>query len=187
MITSEELRQVLSYDKNTGVFIWSKNMGGFAKAGSIAGATDSKGYRQIRVKKKLYLAHRLAWLYVHGKFPDLHLDHIDRNPQNNAISNLRECSRFENHQNMSLRRNSTSGFTGVCYEARFKKWTAHISFNGKTIVVGRFKTKELAIEARIKAKKEIHKFHPYQVISTNHMTLIESNDVQQEQTQADSR
>lgn len=128
----------------------------------MAGSLDSKGYVQIKIKGRLYLAHRLAWLYVHGVFPDSHLDHIDRNPKNNAIANLRICSRPENHQNLGLRSNNTSGVTGVSWNKRSGQWLAYINVNGVRHRIGLFSDKSAAVAARLNAKRDLHKFHPIQ-------------------------
>lgn len=162
MLTQNELISLLDYDRATGEFRWIRSMGGKAKAGSIAGATDSKGYTQIRVSKRLYLAHRLAWLYVYGEWPRKHLDHIDRNPKNNAIGNLRECTHAENHQNVGVRSDSSSGITGVSFSQISGKWLAYITLSGKTIRLGLHETLESAIAARSKAKKKYHTFEAMQ-------------------------
>lgn len=156
------LRELLSYCPETGIFIWKIWRGGPAVAGSIAGGTDSKGYRQIKLDGRLHLAHRLAWLYVHGEPPTGHLDHIDRNPKNNAISNLRLCTHAENHQNTGIRADSTSGVTGVSFNKPSAKWLAYISKNGRRHRLGLFETIDDAVAARLAAKAQIHTFHPIQ-------------------------
>lgn len=161
---AEFLKSILRYDSETGIFTWRKFRGGSAKAGTVAGSLDSKGYVQIKIKHRLYLAHRLAWLYVHGEMPSGHIDHVDRNPKNNAIANLRICTRFENHQNLGIRANNTSGATGVSWIKASKKWLAYINANGKRIRIGRYESKDDAIAARLKAKMVIHRFHPVQPV-----------------------
>lgn len=158
MIDQRTCLELLEYDARTGIFTWKKSMGGMAKAGSVAGATDSKGYRQIRVNGRLYLAHRLAWLAVHGEFPALHLDHIDRNPMNNAINNLRECTHAQNHQNVGVRADSTSGATGVSWLKACNKWLAYLNLDGKRYSLGRFDNITDAVNARNEAKVKFHAF-----------------------------
>jgi hypothetical protein len=158
MLSALDVRELLDYDQSTGVFRWKYTMGGSAKAGTVAGSTDSKGYRQIKVNGRLYLAHRLAWLYVHGESPAGDLDHIDRNPSNNAIANLRPCTHAENHQNTGLRSDSSSGVTGVSFVKSSGKWLAYINVNGKRVRLGLFGTIEEASAARAKAKAEHHTF-----------------------------
>jgi len=158
MISQELLKHLLTYCESTGDFTWNVTRGGQAKVGSIAGSLDSKGYRQIKISGKLIFAHRLAWLYVYGEFPKLDLDHIDRNPLNNSISNLRECTHAENHQNINLRKTNTSGHCGVFQVRKSKKWIAFINVNKKRISLGTFQTIDEAIIARSEGKKKYHAF-----------------------------
>ena len=125
MITQKELKELLHYDPGTGVFVW-KNIitANQKKNGDVAGGYDDKGYIKIRINYKHYLAHRLAWLYVYGEWPSKHLDHINRNPSDNRISNLREATHLENNKNASKRKDNTSGYKGVNWHARNKKWIA---------------------------------------------------------------
>jgi hypothetical protein len=162
MLSRNRVMELLSYNPETGVFIWKKGRGGFAKSGSVAGSLDSKGYRQIKIDGRLYLAHRLAWLVCNGVMPDGHLDHADRNPKNNAISNLRLCSQKENQQNVGIRSDNTSGVTGVSLHPRSGKWIAYINTNGRRTRIGQFESKCDAVQARIAAKKRLHIFHPEQ-------------------------
>lgn len=158
MITQEILKDQLDYCKDSGVFIWKVKKGGLAQVGAIAGSIDSKGYRQIRLCRKSYLAHRLAWLYVYGEMPKSDIDHIDRNPKNNSINNLRLCTHSENHQNVGLRSSNSSGYSGVFQVKRNLKWIAYININKKRVTLGTFETKEDAIEARKKGKEKYHTF-----------------------------
>jgi hypothetical protein len=158
MLSTLDVRELLSYDAETGQFTWRHTMGGRAKAGTVAGTRDSKGYTQIKVNGRLYLAHRLAWLYVHGEWPLGHLDHIDRSPANNAIGNLRPCTHAENHQNTGVRRDSTSGATGVSFNKKSGKWFAYIDVRGKRVRIGLFDSCDAATAARAEAKAIHHPF-----------------------------
>lgn len=162
ILNAARLRELLHYCPETGVFLWKVWRGGPTVAGSVAGSIDSKGYRQIKLDMRLHLAHRLAWLYVHGEFPVGHLDHIDRNPKNNAITNLRLCTHSENHQNTGLRADNTSGVTGVSFNKPSAKWLAFISKNGRRHRLGLFDSFEVAVAARLAAKAHMHTFHPFQ-------------------------
>ena len=88
MLEALRLRELLSYDPDTGLFRWSKNKGS-KDAGELAGCVSPKGYILIGIDGCLYLAHRLAWLYVHGEFPEKDIDHRDQDKSNNRICNLR--------------------------------------------------------------------------------------------------
>ena len=89
-LTAERLREVMSYDPETGVLTWRKKTGrkGRVVVGRAAGNYDPDGYICVRIDRKNYKAHRLAWLYVYGTWPDNRIDHIDGIKDNNAITNL---------------------------------------------------------------------------------------------------
>jgi hypothetical protein len=159
-LTAERLRELLSYDPETGVFTWRVTRGGGAQVGSVAGAIDRHGYRHIKLDYRLYRAHRLAWLYVYGAFPSKELDHINRLRDCNAISNLREATRSENGQNKVLQANNTSGFKGVSWDKRARKWAAQIALNGKNKFLGRFSTPHEAHLTYLAAAAEMHACHP---------------------------
>ena len=89
-LTQKKVKQYLNYDPLTGEFTWIVHRR-CLKAGSVAGCLY-RGYTSIRISGKQYYAHRLAWLYVYGYFPEHQIDHIDRNPSNNRINNLRHAS-----------------------------------------------------------------------------------------------
>ena len=83
------------------------------------------------------------------------IDHIDNNPLNNNINNLRFCSHQENSFNTKLSKNNSSGYKGVSFDIKYKQWKSYIIFNGKQIHLGNFNTKEEAIKARVKKAKEL--------------------------------
>lgn len=166
MLSKFRVEQLLSFDEKNGVFVWKFNRGGKAQKGSIAGGVDSKGYRQIRIDGTLYLAHRLVWLITYGEWPEHDIDHVDRNPLNIRPENLRKCSDHENQQNVAPRKDNKSGVAGVYFYEKSKKWKAHITFKGRTLHLGTFSTFEDAVEARLKAKRDLHTFSPKQIISS---------------------
>jgi hypothetical protein len=154
-LSAERLRELLHYDQETGVFTWRVNRKGHAKIGSIAGSRRWDGYVSIGICGKAYLAHRLAWLHVKGVFPKEDIDHLDGNPSNNAIKNLRDCPTYVNVQNIrGPSKNNKSGFLGVSRNK--KRWLARIHVSGKTINIGTFDTAEEAADAYIKQKRLIH-------------------------------
>jgi hypothetical protein len=152
MITAEELRNALRYDPETGEFIRLRTSGG-SFAGSRA-APNAKGYVKISVNRKVYFAHRLAWLYVYGHFPALHIDHINGNPNDNRIANLRIATRSQNMANRGKNKNNTSGFKGVIRDKG--KWRAKIQFANGARELGSFATAEEAHEAYCRAMKETY-------------------------------
>jgi hypothetical protein len=108
-----------------------------ARVGSEAGRTKSNGYCEVRVDGKLHGTHRLIFLMHKGYLPRF-VDHIDGNPSNNKIENLREASHAENMRNSKKPVNNTSGFKGVTWHKGSKKWVAQCWFNNKKHYVGMF-------------------------------------------------
>lgn len=134
-LSQERLKELFIYDPVTGIFI--------RKSGKVAGY-DKEGYRQIQIDNKSYYVHRLAFLYMEGVFPKEDVDHLDKNPSNNAWANLRACSTKQNMQNKKLYKNNKTGLPGIYWIARRAEWVAEIS--GKQI--GYFKAHLDAISAR---------------------------------------
>lgn len=155
-LTQSQLKELLSYDPESGVFIWKVPRRGRAKKGTVAGKIDTYGHRQIMVNTKFYSAQRLAVLYMTGAFPQSGyvVDHINRIKDDNRWINLRVITIAENCQNVSLRgRKSKSGLIGAHYDKSSKKWRAIIWANGVINFLGVFSTAELAHQAYLEAKK----------------------------------
>ena len=146
-LTQERLKELLHYDPETGVFTWKVQTSNRVHVGDAAGATEPNGYRRIRVDSGNYRAHRLAWLYVHGKFPEGKLDHHDRDKRNNRISNLRPATDSQNGLNKGLQTNNTSGYVGVSWDKQRQKWAAFLTL-AKKVYLGRFTNILDAIAAR---------------------------------------
>jgi len=115
----------------------------------------------MRISGRMYRAHRLAWLYVHGKWPENEIDHINGVRSDNRISNLRDATTAENRQNHAIRRDNTSTVPGVDWHKSVQKWRVRIRVPGKRITVGFFKNLEDAAAARARAKAELHAFQPF--------------------------
>jgi hypothetical protein len=160
MLTQERLKELLHYDPETGVFTRLVATSNSVKVGDIAGTFDSNGYRQIRIDGKKYAAHRLAVLYMTGKFPANETDHINGDRANNKWSNLRECTKAENQQNRASKKGSLSKYPGIHWHKRAQKWQAQIKINRKNKHIGLFETEDEAYAAYCKAKAEIHTFNP---------------------------
>jgi hypothetical protein len=137
MITQSELKSLLHYSPDTGVFTWVVRRSGI-KANGIAGSIHHTGYIHIKVKSKLYAAHRLAWLYIHGSFPVDGIDHINGVRNDNRIINLRPATKAENGFNQGMASHNSSGYKGVSWHKRTKKWFARCNVNGKTCFIGCF-------------------------------------------------
>jgi len=157
VITQDYLKSILSYDPETGIFIWLKSTG-TSKKGSIAGGKDEKGYIRIYINKKGYRAHRLAFLYMNGSLPFDQVDHKNHIKNDNRFKNLRECSNKENHKNRTLNANNKSGIVGVHWKPSIKKWVAQISNNDKREHLGFYKERNHAIMARWLAEDK-YKYH----------------------------
>ena len=153
MLTQSYLKEILSYDPETGIFIWLVSNSNRVRIGSEAGAY-SQGYCRISVNGKIYSAHRLAFLYMTGEFPVDHVDHIDHDRRNNKWSNLRTVTYKENSKNRSIYKRNKSGFTGVCWHKASAKWRVRIKIDGKDRHLGYFTDKKLAIAARSAANIE---------------------------------
>lgn len=156
MLTAEQVRHVLDYNPDTGVFHWTDNASYQARCREIG--TKNNGYVVIRVNNKRYKAHRLAWLYVHGKWPDNDIDHINGVRDDNRISNLRDVSRSVNSQNERKARpnNKSCGLLGATWHKRTKRWRAQICIQGKKKHLGYYKTPEQAHAAYLEAKRQQH-------------------------------
>ena len=142
-LTAKRLRELLDYDPETGVFKWKvkrKHM----NVGDIAGSIKSKRYRHIEVDRKHYSAHRLAWLFHYGKWPTAWIDHINNDPFDNRICNLREATPNQNAYHRRGR--SRSGVKGV-YPRKNGKFEAWIMQAGVHYYLGQFATKQEAATA----------------------------------------
>ena len=84
------------------------------------------------------------------------LDHIDRDNDNNVISNLREANYSQNNANRSKVKNSSSKYIGVYKPKGRKKWRAVVSIEGKMVCLGSFNTEEEAAQVRDKKAKKLH-------------------------------
>lgn len=154
-LTAEVVRELLNYNSETGVFTWKKKAARRVQVGDVAGCINQR-YRSLTVLGKRYLAHRVAWLYTHGKWPEGVIDHINRDAFDNRIANLRDVTQMENLQNASSKSNNKSGVEGVFWDKQRQRWRAEIRVNYKTIALGRFTSKADAAAARAEAKVRLH-------------------------------
>ena len=152
-MTQERLKQLLDYDPGTGVFRW-KVSNNSRRAGQIAGGLTNNGYVRIRLGGKPYLAHRLAWFFVHGYFPHKGMDHKNRIRHDNRIDNIREATQSQNCANKIAR--CSSGLKGVFFHKQQRKWLASLGQDYGQIYLGSFSSKWQAHKAYAKAAKRIH-------------------------------
>lgn len=158
----------LSYNPDTGVFIWIVAPRG-RSVGSVAGGSKSNGYVRIKIDGKMHQAHRLAWDALHPDDllgPDDHIDHIDHNKTDNRSSNIRKVTALQNMQNKGLYSCNKSGVTGVRIRVNGAVWDARIRVKGILIDLGRFKTLDEAINARKAAEVEygFHENHGFNYV-----------------------
>jgi hypothetical protein len=136
-----------------GFIFWRKYVGGNSRLGAMAGWEDGKGYLQVRTKGKTYGVHRIIWSIHNGDIPEgVEIDHIDGDPMNNLIENLRLVDRTGNCRNMKIPRHNKSGVIGVSWCKRTSKWFASIRVDNKEIFLGRYVNISEAAEARKRAE-----------------------------------
>ena len=156
-LTQERLQEVAHYDIHSGIFTARRGRAR-RKEGEELGTIRQDGYRAIMVDGKWYRAHRLAWLYVYGEFPDTSLDHANRDKLDNRILNLRPATDSQNYINKGLRKNNTTGATGIYPVSRQKGtgYTTYIYKDGKKTSLGTFDTPEEAQSVRLKAANDLY-------------------------------
>lgn len=152
----EHVRRVLAYEADSGKFIWLESKRS-DRIGQSAGARNKYGHIVIRVGRYGYMAHRLAFFYLNGEWPTGEVDHINGDPSDNRLSNLRIVRKSENLQNRyRAKRGASGGLLGVKRCGR--RWVAAITLNYKTKYLGCFGSPEEAHDAYLCAKRDIHPF-----------------------------
>ena len=159
MLTQAQLKEVIYYDQETGLFTYKARLAHRVRVGEVAGyISNQSGYRIITVFSKRYMAHRLAFLYMTGKFPDDLVDHINGDRRDNSWKNLRPASRAENAENMrGAMKDSKTKLLGASPHPD-GRYQAKICVRNKQHHLGLFDTPEEAHAAYLNAKREIHKF-----------------------------
>ena len=144
-LSIEYIRSRLSYDPDTGIFIW-KEFNEFPShwnkkyAGTVAGCLEKswgdKRRFKIAICEREYRAHHLAWFIYYGEYPKSSIDHINGNALDNRISNLRLASKSENGANRSKTLSNKSGFKGVSWHKKANKWVAQVTKDYKLYYLG---------------------------------------------------
>lgn len=142
ILTQDELKSQIHYNPDTGIFTRVTSTTNCVKVGSIAGTKNKNGYVFFILNKKKYLAHRLAWLYVLGSFPENMIDHINGNKSDNRFCNLRDALNFQNQQNTKLQSKNTSGYKGISWHKPRNRWRVTCSVNKVRYYLGLFKNIE---------------------------------------------
>jgi len=153
-------RNTISYDKvkelfnyNNGNLIRKVKTAICCNVGDIVGNQRKDGYTQVKIDGKLYLTHRLIFLYHHGYLPENEIDHINRIKNDNRIENLREVSQSCNRRNCGNPKNNTSNIKGIYLNTKNNKWRAQIKINNIVKNLGNFDNKEDAVLARLAAEQ----------------------------------
>ena len=163
----EYLKECFVYEASSGRLFWKQRpLHHFASsnacavwntkhAGAEAGSPNIKKRWSTKIKARLYQNHRLVWALVHGAWPADQIDHINGDPEDNRIENLRVVSNAENQRNRGRSRNNTSGTNGVYWHSRDHVWTSFIRENGKQRSLGAFTTQAQAMVARKAAEQRL--------------------------------
>jgi hypothetical protein len=180
ILTQEFIKSLLHYDPETGIFLWlPRTRSQFPSDRAFkrwntqfcleqAGSLQDGKYRLIPIKGHYYKAHRLAWVYIYGYWPD-QIDHINHAFDDNRIINLRNISNTENHRNKPPYKNNKSGVPGVFWRSDTKKWRVYIYVNERLKHLGSFIDKDEAVRVR-QAAIEKYGFHE------NHGRVLQSGN-----------
>ena len=154
MLTVEHLRELLNYDPETGAFTWLVDQGR-VKAGTSAGYVNDNGYRIMMIGGRNFRSARLAWAIMTGAWPEVLVDHEDRDPGNNRWSNLRLATKKQNAENVSRHSDASPGRVGVYWNRRRQQWQAKICHHYKQIHLGWFFVEAEAVAARERAAQQL--------------------------------
>jgi hypothetical protein len=152
IISQEYLQEIFDY--KDGHLYWKK-LGKGRKVSLQVGSLDKDGYIQLSINGKKYKEHRLVYIMHHGQIPKI-IDHIDGNPANNCIENLREATLSENQYNRKLGKDNTSGFKNVSWCKKMKKWYVSLKVNGAKKYFGSYKDIDYA---KFVAETMRYKYH----------------------------
>jgi hypothetical protein len=171
MISPKELSALLRYDPESGYLFWKPrgremfiSEASWARwnsrySGMVAGSDGEDGngrpYRKITVFRKTYSAHRVAWAIMNGDWPKDQIDHIDRNPMNNAWRNLRPASSYENMNNRGLQKNNLSGVSGVSWCKIRNLWRVRPMCGGRRVDGGYFQDIDIAAMEAMEIRCEL--------------------------------
>ncbi len=154
-VTQKRLKELLHYDPETGIFRWTYRDNRWRRVGGTAG-TNKTGYLVIYIDGLQYGAHRLAVLYMTGRFPPDEVDHKNGKRSDNRWENLRECTHGFNGQNLrKANSRSETGLIGAHPNSR-NSYMARIQVGGKQLYLGNFKTAQEANAAYVSAKRRLH-------------------------------
>jgi len=156
-MNQRRIKELLHYNLYTGIFTWRISRG-CRKAGEETGCVVGGGHLQIGIDGSLYYAHRLAWLYMTGEWPQPEIDHINGVKDDNSWINLRLATSTINSENQRIARsdNKYTGLLGAYRCNKTSRFRATIQVKGKQYHLGVFGTSQEAHDAYVKAKREVH-------------------------------
>ncbi len=158
-LTAEHLRELVTYDPETGVMRWRAPRSNRLKVGDKLGGRGGNGYLLAHVGGLKHYIHRLAWLYVHGAWPVGQVDHVNGDRGDNRISNLRLAAQPQQNANAARRSDNASGYRGVCWHPPTKSWRAYVTLHGRQKHLGYFSTRlEAAAAYRWAAEQHFGEF-----------------------------
>lgn len=153
--SQNELNSILAYDPLSGILTWKNNRSNMIQ-GSIAGSINGSGYKTITINSKTFRIQRIIWIMMFGHIPEgFFIDHINGNPLDNRLENLRLATNSQNQQNRPAPKNNTSGYRGVTWHKSANKWMARICYKRKRITIGLFDNAEDAYKAYKEKAKNI--------------------------------
>ena len=170
LISQQDLKELFWLNRDTGDLMNRLKRSSSASANAVAGWIDKpSGYRRIKINGVQYRMHRLVWLYHFGEWPSDEIDHINGDPLNNHIDNLRVVTNQENQKNAKRSNANTSGVTGVGFYTQTQKWRAEIKVDGKNKHLGYFDTFKEAVAARKSAENKYgyHENHGRKIVCRN--------------------
>lgn len=154
-LSKADVRRMFDYNKTTGLLTWKIAASKNTHIGTAVTASDPKGRIRVGINRRRYLAHRIIWLWVTGKWPSHEIDHRDTVKSNNQWNNLREATPSQNHFNIKLKKHNTSGYKGVS-RTPSGRWHVKITINYKQIYLGTFSTAKIGYRAYCNAAKKYH-------------------------------
>ena len=159
ILTQSRLKEWFDYNPDTGVLTWRIKPSRGIKIGSQAGTPTSAGYIAFQISKKKMYAHRAIWAYVYGIWPPEEIDHINHIRNDNRLCNLRLANRLQNSHNTQKHAKNLSGYKGVAWHNRNKKWQVQMLFCNKSYYVGQFLNLQDAVQARFQMETKLYADH----------------------------
>jgi hypothetical protein len=157
-LTQKDVRDLLEYDSESGIFTHKRHMRGITR-GTVASHLLPQGHVTVGILGWRYMAHRLAWLWMTGCWPDAEIDHRNGVRNDNRWCNLRAATTKQNRENRAREQPNTSGFRGVSWTTNRNKWVAQIKHHGRQRNLGRYPDLIDAVAARLRAERELFTHH----------------------------